>query len=103
IFATDIDAAALSKAAEGIYPESISIDVSRKRLEKYFTFRNRNFHVSRALREMIIFAPHNLAKNAGFTRMHLISCRNVLMYMQPVLQQHVMRMLHFSLMHKGIL
>ncbi len=103
IFATDIDAAALSKAAEGIYPESISIDVSRKRLEKYFTFRNRNFHVSRALREMIIFAPHNLAKNAGFTRMHLISCRNVLIYMQPVLQQHVMRMLHFSLMHKGIL
>nr|WP_256366807.1 CheR family methyltransferase [Anabaena sp. UHCC 0204] len=103
IFATDIDAAALSKAAEGIYPESISIDVSRQRLEKYFTFRNRNFHVSRALREMIIFAPHNLAKNAGFTRMHLISCRNVLIYMQPILQQHVMRMLHFSLMHKGIL
>ncbi|MBD2137304.1 PAS domain S-box protein [Anabaena sp. FACHB-1237] len=103
IFATDIDAAALTKASEGIYPESIAIDISRQRLEQYFTFRNRNFHVSRALREMIIFAPHNLAKNAGFTRMHLISCRNVLIYMQPILQQHVMRMLHFSLMHKGIL
>ncbi len=103
IFATDIDNTALAKAAEGVYPESIAIDVSRKRLEKYFTFRDRNFHIARTLRENIIFAPHNLAKNAGFTRMHLISCRNVLIYMQPSLQQHVMRMLHFSLMHKGIL
>ncbi|MBE9103277.1 chemotaxis protein CheB [Vacuolonema iberomarrocanum] len=103
IFATDIDHTALSKAAEGIYPESIAIDVPRRRLEKYFTFRDRNFHISRTLRENIIFAPHNLAKNAGFTRMHLISCRNVLIYMQPSLQQHVMRMLHFSLMHKGTL
>ncbi|OUC14828.1 MAG: hypothetical protein B0A82_10955 [Alkalinema sp. CACIAM 70d] len=103
IFATDIDNTALAKAAEGIYPESIAIDVSRKRLERYFTFRDRNFHISRTLRENIIFAPHNLAKNAGFTRMHLISCRNMLIYIQPSLQQHVMRMLHFSLMHKGIL
>lgn len=103
IFATDIDNTALAKAAEGVYPESIAIDLSRKRLEKYFTFRDRNFHISRTLRENIIFAPHNLAKNAGFTRMHLISCRNVLIYMQSSLQQHVMRMLHFSLMHKGVL
>lgn len=103
IFATDIDNTALAKAAEGVYPESIAIDLSRKRLEKYFTLRDRNFHISRTLRENIIFAPHNLAKNAGFTRMHLISCRNVLIYMQLSLQQHVMRMLHFSLMHKGIL
>ncbi|NES99338.1 MAG: PAS domain-containing protein [Sphaerospermopsis sp. SIO1G1] len=103
IFATDIDNTALAKAAEGVYPESIAIDVSRARLEKYFTFRDRSFHITRSLRENIIFAPHNLAKNAGFTRMHLISCRNVLIYMQPTLQQHVMRMLHFSLMHKGVL
>ncbi|MGB0562489.1 MAG: chemotaxis protein CheB, partial [Spirulinaceae cyanobacterium] len=103
IFATDIDNTALSKAAEGVYPESIAVDVSRRRLEKYFTFRDRQFHISRTLRENIIFAPHNLAKNAGFTRMHLITCRNVLIYMQPSLQQHVMRMLHFSLVHKGTL
>ncbi|NEQ99082.1 MAG: GAF domain-containing protein, partial [Cyanothece sp. SIO2G6] len=103
IFATDIDNTALAKASEGIYSESIAIDVSRRRLEKYFTLRDRHFHIARTLRETIIFAPHNLAKNAGFTRMHLISCRNVLIYMQPNLQQRVMRMLHFSLMHKGIL
>ena len=52
---------------------------------------------------MLIFAPHNLAKNAGFSKMNLISCRNVLIYMQPQLQQRVMRMLHFSLIPKGIL
>ena len=57
IFATDIDNAALAKAAEGVYPESITIDVSRKRLENYFTFRDRSFHITRSLRENIIFAP----------------------------------------------
>ncbi|MFM6136099.1 MAG: CheR family methyltransferase, partial [Sphaerospermopsis kisseleviana] len=103
IFATDIDSRALVKASEGVYPESIAIDVSRKRLEKYFTFSGGNFYISRTLREKIIFAPHNLAKNIGFTQMHLISCRNVLIYMRPNIQQHVIRMLHFSLMHKGIL
>ncbi|MGB2924799.1 MAG: chemotaxis protein CheB [Limnothrix sp.] len=103
IFATDIDNTSLATASDGIYPESIANELSRQRIEKYFTFRDRSFHISRTLRESIIFAPHNLAKNAGFTRMHLISCRNVLIYMQPTLQQHVMRMLHFSLMHKGIL
>ncbi len=103
IFATDIDNTALSTASDGIYSDSIAADISQDRLEKYFILRDRHLHISKALRENIIFAPHNLAKNAGFTRMHLISCRNVLIYMQPTLQQHVMRMLHFSLMHKGIL
>ncbi|WP_168644637.1 chemotaxis protein CheB [Dolichospermum sp. UHCC 0259] len=103
IFATDIDHTALAKASEGIYPESIAIDVSPERLEKYFIFSDGNFYVSRTLRESMIFAPHNLAKNIGFTRMHLISCRNVLIYMQPILQQHIMRMLHFSLVYKGVL
>ncbi|WP_017303485.1 chemotaxis protein CheB [Spirulina subsalsa] len=103
IFATDIDNGALAKASEGVYPESIMSDLSRSRLEKYFLLRNKSFHVVRNLRQMIIFAPHNLAKNAGFTRMHLITCRNVLIYMQPSLQQHVLRMLHFSLVHKGYL
>ena len=103
IFATDIDSAALNKASEGMYSENIISDILRDRLERYFNFRHGNFHIIRKLREMIIFAPHNLAKNAGFTRVHLISCRNVLIYMQPSLQQQVLRMLHFSLSKKGIL
>ena len=103
VFATDIDTAALAKASEGIYPQGISADIPHQMLDKNFIWRNGNFHISRKIREMIIFAPHNLAKNAGFTRMNLISCRNVLIYMQPYLQQQVLRMLHFSLSTKGIL
>ncbi len=103
IFATDIDTEALAKASAGVYQESILSDISLDRLERYFTQKNQSFQVSRKLRESIVFAPHNLAKNAGFSRMHLISCRNVLIYMQPQLQQLVLRMLHFSLEVGGIL
>lgn len=103
IFATDIDDAALAQAGEGIYPDSIAMDVSSERLRKYFLFRDGKFQVVRSLRESIIFAPHNLVKNAGFTQMHLISCRNVLIYMQPKLQHHVIRTLHFSLTQQGTL
>jgi two-component system CheB/CheR fusion protein len=103
IFATDIDTGALSKASEGVYPESIAENIPNSFLSKYFSWRNGNFHVNRRIRETIIFAPHNLTKNAGFAHMHLISCRNVLIYMRPQLQQQVLRMLHFSLEKKGIL
>ena len=103
IFATDIDSAALEKASKGVYSESIANEVSPERLQRYFTFKDGSFYVNPKLREMLIFAPHNLAKNAGFSQMNLISCRNVLIYMQPQLQQKVMRMLHFSLIPKGIL
>ena len=103
IFATDIDSDGLEVTAQGIYPESISKDISAERLEKYFTFTGENFRVKRFLREMLIIAPHDLTKNAGFSKMNLVSCRNVLIYMQPQLQQHVLRLLHFALASQGIL
>lgn len=103
IFATDIDRVALEKAAQGIYPETIASDVAPDRLERYFVAKDRSFQVVRRLREMLIFAPHDLTKDAGFTRMHLITCRNVLIYMQSPLQQQVLRNLHFSLVPGGIL
>lgn len=103
IFATDLDRAALEKAAAGIYLETISNDVNEERLKKYFIYRDGNYQVTRKLREMMIFAPHNLAKDAGFTRMHLITCRNMLIYLEPALQQQVIRNIHFSLNPKGIL
>ena len=103
IFATDIDRNSLEKAATGIYPESISNDISTERLEKYFTFTGEHFRVKRFLREMLIVAPHDLTKNAGFSKMNLVSCRNVLIYMQPQLQQHVLKLLHFALAARGIL
>ncbi|MCJ8278718.1 MAG: diguanylate cyclase, partial [Rivularia sp. ALOHA_DT_140] len=103
IFATDIDKTALEKAAAGVYPENIAANLTSERLERYFIPGNQSYEVVRKLREMLIFAPQDLTKDAGFTRMHLISCRNVLIYMQPQLQKQVLRNLHFSLTTKGFL
>ncbi|MGB6297208.1 MAG: chemotaxis protein CheB [Rivularia sp. (in: cyanobacteria)] len=103
IFATDIDKIALEKAAAGIYPENIATYITEERLKRYFIPGNESYEVVRRLREMLIFAPQDLTKDAGFTRVHLISCRNVLIYMQPQLQKQVLRNLHFSLIKKGYL
>ncbi|MEO1376115.1 MAG: chemotaxis protein CheB [Cyanobacteria bacterium J06635_10] len=103
IFATDIDRIALEKAANGIYPESIAKDLNPERLERYFIRQEQSFQVAKELREKLIFAPHDLTKDANFTRMNIITCRNVLIYMQPQLQQQVLRNFHFSLVPKGFL
>ena len=103
IFATDIDKQALEKATQGIYSETIANDMSPERLQRYFIPKDKSWQVVRKLREKLLFAPHDLTKDAGFTRMNLISCRNVLIYLQPQLQQHVLRNLHFSLVSKGLL
>jgi two-component system CheB/CheR fusion protein len=103
IFATDLDTQALEVASKGIYPESIVDDVLPERLERYFDFWGGHYQVKRSLREMLIIAPQDLTRNAGFSRMNLVSCRNVLIYMQPQLQQRVLHLLHFALAPKGIL
>ena len=103
IFATDLDRQALEKAHRGIYPETIADKMGEEQLARYFTRRDGAFQVVRKLREKLIFAPHNLAKDVAFTRMHLVTCRNVLIYMQSALQQQVLRNLHFSLRPQGIL
>lgn len=103
IFATDLDAIALKRAADGVYPEAAVRDIPQALLSRYFTWNNNSVVISRRIREMIIFVPHDLTKNAGFTQMNLISCRNVLIYIRPPLQQHVIRTLHFSLRSKGVL
>ena len=102
IFATDIDRTALEKAAKAGYRD-IENDLSPERLKKYFVYREGEYRVIPQLREMIIFAPHNLTKNAGFTRMDLVTCRNMLIYLEPKLQQQVFRNIHFSLNSKGML
>ena len=103
IFATDIDKTALEKASQGLYSEAIIKDISPERLQKYFLVRDNSFQVVRKLREMLIFASQDLTKDAGFTRMHLITCRNVLIYMESYLQYQVLRGLHFFLINQGIL
>ena len=103
MFATDIDRSALKVASSGIYPLSIAKEISPTRLHKYFIAKDNCFQVTRTLREMIIFSFHDLSKDAGFTRMNMVSCRNVLIYMKPSLQMKAIRDLHFALIHRGTL
>lgn len=103
IFATDIDDHALERAALGVYPRAIVGDVPEDQLRRFFVWKDGRYEVARELREKIIFAPQNLAQDAPFTRMDLVSCRNVLIYMESQLQQHVLRMLHFALNVRGVL
>ncbi|MFZ4666455.1 MAG: chemotaxis protein CheB [Prochlorotrichaceae cyanobacterium] len=103
IFATDIDRRSLERASKGIYAENIAHSVSEERLQKYFIRHPNGYEVTRHIREMLIFSEHNLTVDPMFLRMHLVSCRNVLIYMQPYLQRQVLQNLHFSLGSKGIL
>jgi len=103
IFATDIDERALERASAGVFPRAIVGDVDEPRLRRFFQWKDGHYEVRRELREKIIFAPQNLAQDAPFTRMDLVTCRNVLIYMEPELQQHVVRMLHFALDVGGVL
>ncbi len=103
IFATDIDRDAIHFAAAGVYPESVAADLSPRYLSKYFQRRDDAFVVSRAIREMVVFAQHNLIKDPPFTNIDLVSCRNVLIYLQPNLQRKVLDFFNFSLALGGIL
>ena len=103
IFATDIDEIALAKATQGIYPPTIVKELEPERLERYFVRKDNNWQVVRQLRKKLLFAPHDLTKDAGFTRIDLVCCRNILIYFQPQLQQQVLRNLHYSLVKKGVL
>jgi two-component system CheB/CheR fusion protein len=103
IFATDIDSAALVRAGKGVYNAGILKSISPDRLEKYFIKEGDNYRISPAIRKMLIFAQHDLVKNPPYCNMHLISCRNLLIYMAPVLQRKVFAMLLFGLKRDGYL
>ena len=101
IFATDIDRDAIELASSGVYPESISADVSPARLARFFVRKGDSYHVVRSLRESVIFAVHNLVKDAPFSRVDLVSCRNLLIYFDPVLQRRALSLMHFALKPSG--
>ncbi len=103
IFATDIDSAALIHAGKGFYPSGIAKHLSAERLEKYFVLENGGYRVIPLIRKMIIFAQHDLVKNPPYCNMHLISCRNLLIYMTSVLQKKIFTMLLFGLKKDGYL
>lgn len=103
IFATDIDRDAIHFAAAGIYPDSVAADLSPRYLAKYFVKRDDSYQISRSVREMVVFAQHNLIKDPPFTNIDLVSCRNILIYLQPNLQRKVLDGFNFSLIHNGVL
>ncbi|WP_159441375.1 chemotaxis protein CheB [Desulfopila aestuarii] len=103
IFATDVDSNALQIAGGGTYPESIAADVGPSLLSKYFQRQEDHYRVSRKIREMVVFAQHNIISDPPFTKIDIISCRNLLIYLQPMLQQKALSMFNFSLNIGGIL
>ncbi len=103
IFATDIDERALDVARAGVYPDTIAEQVSRERLERFFVRDGDNYKVIKALRDMCIFSMHDLVSDPPFSRIDLLSCRNVLIYMDSDLQQKVVSLLHYALRAGGYL
>lgn len=103
IFATDIDKDAVEFASYAIYPESIAADASVERLGAYFVKKGDAYQVAQPVREMVIFAYHNIFKDPPFRRVDLISCRNLLIYLQPKLQKRVISNFMFSLTDGGYL
>jgi two-component system, chemotaxis family, CheB/CheR fusion protein len=103
IFATDIDDQALEIARAGRYSEASLRDISPERLERYFVKEGNGYRVAKEVREMCIFSMHNLIKDAPFSRLDLVSCRNLLIYLDATLQSRIIPLFHFSLRSGGYL
>lgn len=98
IFATDIDSRAIERARAGIYPASIAVDVSPERLERFFDLGpDGNYRIRKNIREMVIFSEHDLIKDPPFSKLDLLSCRNVLIYMDAELQKRLIPLFYYAL------
>src|SRR5438552_575588 len=103
LFATDVNEAALDKARAGSYAKSFVNDLSPERLRRFFVEENGGYRVAKFLREMVIFARQNLLSDPPFSRMDLITCRNLLIYLEPDLQRKILPTIHYALKPGGFL
>lgn len=104
IFATDIDGAAIDVARAGVYPARIESDVTPERLARYFVKDDDQcYRIKKPIREMLIFAPQNLLQDPPFAKLDILTCRNLLIYLESDMQQKVLPLLHYSLAKNGIL
>ena len=104
IFATDLsETVSLVKAREGVYPENIEAEVSPERLRRFFTKEQETYRISKSIRDMCAFAKQNVTADPPFSHLDLISCRNVLIYLNPVLQKRVIPTFHYALNPSGFL
>src|SRR5213594_234987 len=103
LFGTDVSETAIVKARAWIYPENIELDVTAARLRRFFVKLDGQHQVRKAVRELCVFARHNLATDPPFSKMDLIVCRNVLIYLEPELQKRVLSIFHYALKDPGFL
>ena len=103
IFATDLDRDAIDQARQGVFPGNIAADVASERLGRFFAKEQRGYRVRKEIREMVIFAPQNLIMDPPFTKLDILSCRNLLIYLTPEVQKKLIPLFHYSLNPGGIL
>ncbi|PKM88586.1 MAG: chemotaxis protein CheB [Firmicutes bacterium HGW-Firmicutes-12] len=103
IFATDLDRDAIDKAREAVFPANIATDVSPERLARYFVKVDQGYQVAKPIRDMIIFAPQNIIMDPPFTKLDILSCRNLLIYLTAELQKKLLPLFHYSLNPNGFL
>lgn len=103
IFATDLDKVSIEYAGQGLYPKSIAADVAPELLARFFVDENNGLRISPGIRKQVVFAQHNILRDPPFTKVDLISCRNLLIYLRSASQRKVMDLLHFALQPAGCL
>ncbi len=103
IFATDLDKDAIEKARAGVFSENIASDISPERLSRFFVLETGGYRISNSIREMVVFAPQNIIKDPPFTKLDILTCRNMLIYMEPELQRKLISLFNYSLNQDGIL
>ncbi|MGH9733640.1 MAG: chemotaxis protein CheB [Candidatus Acidiferrales bacterium] len=103
LFGTDVNDASVARARAGVYPENIESDVSAERLQRFFTKTENEYRISKNIRDMCIFAQHNLLNDPPFSQMDLICCRNLLIYLEPRAQARVISLFHYATRPTGYL
>jgi two-component system CheB/CheR fusion protein len=103
IFATDLDNEAIEIARKGIYPANIAADVSQSRLNRFFIAAEDGYRINAEIREMVVFAQHNIIMHPPFTKIDILSCRNLLIYMDTELQKKILGLFYYSMSPEGIM
>lgn len=103
IFASDLDGRAVDTARAGLYPVGVAGDIAPERLQRFFTQEDSSYRVKKEIRDLVVFATHNILTDAPFTKLDLVSCRNLLIYLDAGAQQKVLPLFHYALKPNGIL
>ncbi|GAK51089.1 MCP methyltransferase/methylesterase, CheR/CheB with PAS/PAC sensor [Candidatus Moduliflexus flocculans] len=103
IFASDLDSRAIEYARNAVYPNSIAADVSPERLRRFFLQEDDTYRIKKQIRELVIFAQQNLIKDPPFSKLDVVSCRNLLIYLKPELQKKILPLFHYTLNPNGLL